>query len=308
MMPKASSIFSGKFELDKGGFKSTENIGRFEPIAAKKKSNPFEWKNSEKNPTNNMMDYLNNSNSTVNQEKMIGLSNDLFLILNDFNNLKHRNKSSCQFEGVEQFDNITKLYINSTTNNCFCQTIYYIFNTISTDTSLLFKQLSPMLLGKILYSPKSPAYNRLIKRANATFENMDIILKYFGSLADIGRFTLNSLEDIMQGSNYLSENTKSFLEGLESNRTIDIDKALLQIKVIIEQLDFFRNLGFCIELNKFIGLDNETEAVKMGSALLENSNLWGAFIFKNPETQDKQLPDILAYKIRQNASFTHNTA
>ena len=27
-----------------------------------------------------------------------------------------------------------------------------------------------------------------------------------------------------------------------------------------------------IELNKFIGLDNETEAVKMGSALLENSN------------------------------------
>jgi hypothetical protein len=43
-------------------------------------------------------------------------------------------------------------------------------------------------------------------------------------------------------------------------------------------------------------------------ALLENSNVLGAIIFKNSETQDKQLPDILAYKIRQNASFTHNTA
>jgi hypothetical protein len=124
-----------------------------------------------------------------------------------------------------------------------------------------------MLLGRILYSPKIPAYNRLIKRANATLENMDILLKYFGSLADIGRYTLNSLEQIMQGSNYLSENIKAFLEGLEFNRTIDIDKALLQIKVSLEQLDFLRNLGFCIELNKFVGLDNETNILNQTQPL-----------------------------------------
>jgi len=53
------------------------------------------------------------------------------------------------------------------------------------------------------------------------------------------------------------------------------------------------------------------EALKIGGDLLVKSNLWGAWIFNNPEVVDQnnvsRLPDILSYKIRMNSSLTHNT-
>ena len=259
-MPKASSIFEGTFELDKRGFQSTENIGRPESLAAKRKSNPFEWKPLEKSPP---IDTVNFSNFSVEQQP-IGSSNEFFLFLQSFNNLKYRNKSTCQFEEIDKLDNGTKLYINSTTNNCFCQTIYYMLNTISTDTSLLFNQISPMLLGKIIYAPDSQSYQKLIKRANSTFENLEILLKYFGSSADIGRFILNSLNLDTQDLNQLNENFNFFIKGLQFNITLNFENIYLQTRTIIEQLDFIRNLGYCVELNKFFGYADENEAVKIG--------------------------------------------
>lgn len=310
-MPKASTLFESSFEIDRKGFQSTENIGRPESLAAKRKSNPFEWKTSEKNPTNINRNDTKNSNFSGEQPS-IDSYKELFAILHSFNNLKFRNKSSCQFESIETLETGTKLYINSTTKNCFCQTIYYIINTISTDAKLLFNQISPLLLGKIVYSPSSQDYQKLIKRANSTFENMETLLKYIGSIADIGRFLLKSYNLELEDSIQLYENINLFAKGLNTNTTVDFEKVYLQTKIIIEQIDFIRNLGLCVELNKFVGYDTEDEAVRIGGVLLENSNLWGALIFKKPEVFDKKnnlshLPDIVEYKIRQNSSFTHNT-
>ena len=309
-MPKASTIFSGKFELDRKGFQSTENIGRPEGLGDKKKSNPFEWKSFEKDPLSSNKNITNESENipfTKNQTRTI-LNRESLLFLRSFNSLKHRNHSSCHFEDAKQLDN---LYINSSTSNCFCQTIYHILNTISPDTRLLFSQISPMLLGKIVFAPNTPAYRNLIKRANSTFENMETILKYFGSLADLGKYILKLINLDKHALDLLKENVITLAEELKLNRTINFEDILLQTEATIEQLDFVRNLGYCVELDKFVGFENEEEATKIGGHLLDKSNLWGAFIFENTELIDEngasQLPNKVTYKIRMNSSLTHNT-
>jgi hypothetical protein len=40
--------------------------------------------------------------------------------------------------------------------------------------------------------------------AIATFENIDILLKYFGSLAEIGRYTLNTRQPMPKWTSYSS--------------------------------------------------------------------------------------------------------
>ena len=167
---------------------------------------------------------------------------------------------------------------------------------------MLFKQIRPVLLGKILYAPNTKAYANLIKKANSTFENAETLLRYIGTIADTGSFVIKSLE--------LNE---IYIQALKEQLQItqSTDTIILQIKLIIEQLYFIRNLGYCVELDKFVGYPSESEAIRIGGELLVNSNFWGAFIFQNSEINGQnnvsQLPNIISYKIRMNSSLTHNT-
>ena len=202
VMPKASSIFSGKFALDKDSFRSTQNLGRPGSFAEKRRTNPFVWKSfssNNKNANKAMDKAASNGNITTTRQtpttpKTPSDQQVLLTFLRRFNSLAYRNQSTCQYEDLSSLDEAAQLYINSTTNNCFCQTIYYILNTLSSDTQLLFSQVSPMLLGKILYAPNTPAYTRLIKRVNATFENADTLLQYIGRVADASKYALHMLD------------------------------------------------------------------------------------------------------------------
>ena len=254
--------------------------------------------------------------SATSQQKQSSSSNQLLKFLKSFNNLTTRNRSTCQFEYVSNMSANSQLYVNSTTRSCFCQTIYYIMNSYSATTTLLFDMISPMFFGKILYAPNTPAYAKLIKRANATFENADTLLKLVGSLADVLNFTLDSLDlNLQDGIDNFKEYIRlaqTFLNSnVSSDQTSNLDETILQTKIIIEELYFIQNLGYCIELDKFVPYNNEEEAVNVGGDLLANSNMWGVIAFNNPEVSGAngvgRLPDIVSYKIRMNSSLTHNT-
>lgn len=238
--------------------------------------------------------------------------NTLLDFLISFNDLVNLNESECGYNGVNYADPGSYLYMNSTTNNCFCQEVYYIVVTASSTTNFLFNQFAQMLFGKILYSPNTPAYEKLIRRANVTFENADTLLKYIGGIADLLNYFLGSLKlDQDQGVNSLKQNIQFLMQELNMSQPIDIDSIIYQTRLTIQKLYFIRNLGYCVELDRFAGYATEDKAVEIGGNLLQNSNLWGAWIFNNPEVSDKNnishLPDIVSYKIRMNSSLTHNT-
>jgi hypothetical protein len=190
--------------------------------------------------------------------------------------------------------------------------------TKSEITKILYEYMSPMFVGKILYAPNTPAYVELIRQANATFKNTETFLQFIGSLADLANFTLNSFdlnqeENLLQLTAYLELAQKLINLNLSTNTTsssvtdvTDVENVVLQLKILTETLYFMRNLGFCIELDKFVGYASESEAVSVGGDLLANANMWGVISFQNPE-KSTRLPDIVAYKIRMNSSLTHNT-
>jgi hypothetical protein len=236
------------------------------------------------------------------------LTNELLENLKAFNSLTTLNRSLCQFNRFSNFS--SDLYKNSTTGNCFCQTIYNAMNVKSEATKLLYEYLSPMFVGKILYAPNTPAYAELIRQANATFKNTETFLQFIGSIADLANFTLDSFdldqeESLLQLTAYL-ELVQRLINANGSASVADVENAVLQVKILTESLYFARNLGFCIELDKFVGYASESEAVSVGGDLLANANMWGVMSFLNVEKSGR-LPDIVSYKIRMNSSLTHNT-
>lgn len=99
---------------------------------------------------------------------------------------------------MSQLDIYTQALVNSSSSKtCFCKTAFALINTLSQDTQVLFNQIKPMLLGKILYAPNTAAYEQLIKRMNATFESIDRLIGLIGQSGDsldnlIKRFNLTS--------------------------------------------------------------------------------------------------------------------
>ena len=238
-------------------------------------------------------------------------ANEILIYLTDLNALTFQNQSKCQY--INYNSNISSnLFVNSTTRNCFCQTVYFTLNELSSQTKLLYKIIAPMFLGKILYTPNTPAYIELIKSANSTFANADTLLKLIGSVADLANFTFASL-----GLNEEAgvERLKVFvklIQDLQGNQSqsIDVENLILQVKLVTQVLYFVRNLGYCVELDKFVGYGSEDEAVSVGGDLLANGNMWSVIAFQNPEQVVNNLnvlPNLVTYKIRMDSSLTHNT-
>ena len=238
-------------------------------------------------------------------------SNDLLNTLTTLNALTTYNRSRCQF--VNYNSNISsQLFMNSTTGNCFCQQLYFYMTYQSAESNLLFEIISPMFLGKILYTPNTPAYVDLIKRVNATFENADTLLKLIGSVADLANFTLYSFGLDNEMGVKIFETYTQLIQKIvfNSSQPIDVENIVLQVKILTQIFYFVHNLGYCVELDKFRGYGSESEAVSVGADLLANANMWSVFVFENPELVVNNLnvlPNLVPYKIRMNSSLTHNT-
>jgi hypothetical protein len=72
-------------------------------------------------------------------------------------------------------------------------------------------------------------------------------------------------------------------------------------------MKFVHNSLQCLDLDKFVGYDTEDRAVQEGLNLIEKQTFWSAIVFNNKEPQGGGLPKVLSYKIRMNATLTHNT-
>jgi ATP-binding cassette subfamily A (ABC1) protein 1 len=203
------------------------------------------------------------------------------------------------------------IYQNSTTRSCFCQTGYKLIRSISRVTRIAFDQIRSMLLGKILYTPNTPAYVELVKKINTTFSNVDNMGQLIGNIAYLLENVLNdlntdSIDNLFQQINQL---IASFLN---LNFSFEIKSLINQTKLIVEILKFIRNSIECVELNKFMSYSNEYEAVEAGLNLIDRSAFWSLIVFDNPEevdpvTNTTKLPKILKYKIRMNAYHVHDT-
>lgn len=305
-------MIKNNFELSSRAFQSTENYGRIRSFKMDRTNNPFVDKPGSipSDTKSSRASTANNSNQSDNEYEFV--TN----ILTSFNNLNKLDKSKCPAKRTDSdLDSATQLTVNSTTKSCFCQTIYAIINSLSQDTQILFSQIKPLFLGKVLYSPNTPAYKELIKRVNSTFANMDRIVQLIGNVADLGnrlltQLELTSQEKVDQFEKDVKDLLQQYLLLNVTSSGINIKKTIYQVKYTTSLLYFLHNAFQCFELNKFEGFATEDEAIKVGIKLIDKEAFWATVVFNNPEVQENgqaKLPKLLSYKIRMNASQTHDT-
>jgi hypothetical protein len=241
-------------------------------------------------------------------------------LLEAFNNLNSFNTSTCPAKQIKH-----TLYA-STTHGCMCQTIYSLISEVSTGKIInclvslfllvnvllsigaqtLFNQLKPSLLGKIVYSPNTPVYEKVIKKMNSTFENL---IQLADVLQNLGESTNHTAELLSQYSTFIETNIE-ILENDSELKYLNITSSVIQLKFAAQLIYFMRNLIDCFELNKFLGFKNESEAIDFGVSLTEYESFYAAIIFTSNETTETEInkmPKLIKYKIRMNATQTHNT-
>ncbi|XP_065312969.1 phospholipid-transporting ATPase ABCA1-like isoform X2 [Gordionus sp. m RMFG-2023] len=186
------------------------------------------------------------------------------------------------------------LKINESTEH-HCNKLLSILESIP-DLNIMWKIIKPIIMGKILYTPRNNATNKIMSNLNLTFERMDFIHKF--------------LNDYMY---YISEATPEWL-GFFKGTFKHITSKLKEYSVYISQVS---NLIACFQFNKIIGVSTENELEKEAYKLMQDNRFYAGIVFIDMDDDNKSkieynpyppsnyniygLPSFVRYKIRMDS-------
>ncbi|XP_066576495.1 phospholipid-transporting ATPase ABCA1 [Amia ocellicauda] len=223
--------------------------------------------------------------------------------------------------------------INSTNNNssAFCQSLIATLEN-SPPLRYVWSTFRPLLLGKILYTPDTPAVNTIIKEANHTFRALGM-LKELGEAWEIHgpliwdflqRSTeMNSLRALLNnpvaatllnlqinGTGWTAERLSNFLyngppEGRRPGMpTYDWRNSFNYTSEALRTLTQF--LG-CLALDKFEAAPNEERLIEKSMKLIQEKKFWAGIVFEAMDTKASQPPPFVKYKIRMDIDEVERT-
>ncbi|XP_078319655.1 phospholipid-transporting ATPase ABCA1-like isoform X1 [Crassostrea virginica] len=198
-------------------------------------------------------------------------------------------------------------------------------------TRVVWKQILPMLQGKILYYPDTPAVRKIIKEANQTFEEFANLISLSRSFSQDYYFEIYNYLNNSANIEFLRTLTGSCLcdlafDQLRNTRNISADYSAC------ESLNSFLNnrnatgydwrnainstrmlaigiaeFGGCFNLNKFVGYKNERQMIQDGVNMIEELKFWSALEFYVSDDDSKPLPTHVKYSIRMDTSKVDKT-
>ncbi|XP_062578503.1 ATP-binding cassette sub-family A member 7-like [Saccostrea cucullata] len=198
-------------------------------------------------------------------------------------------------------------------------------------TRVLWKQILPMLQGKILYYPDTPAVRKVIKEANQTFEefarvielsrnysqdyyfeiynylnnsaNIEFLRTLTGScLCDLAFDQLRNTQNISEDYS-ACESLNNFLNNRNSTG-YDWRNAINSTRTLALGIAEF---GGCFNLNKFVGYKNERQMINDGVRMIEELKFWAALEFKVSDNDQTPLPTHVKYSIRMDTDKIDST-
>nr|AYM45137.1 ATP-binding cassette subfamily A member 1b [Carassius auratus] len=224
-------------------------------------------------------------------------------------------------EPVSVYDNTTTPYCNNFMKNMEASPI----------SRMIWRALKPLLMGKILYTPHSPATQKIIHEVNKTFQELGILRDLGGMWEEarpkVWNFMENSEEmDLMRtllrnnatasffsaqlaGTQWSVEDAISFLskhsEDTRPHGTAftwrdifnETDQAIMSISRFME----------CVNLDKLEPVSTEEKLVKESMGLLDNRKFWAGIVFLDVQSNSSELPPHVNYKIRMDIDNVERT-
>ncbi|XP_068604697.1 retinal-specific phospholipid-transporting ATPase ABCA4 [Brachionichthys hirsutus] len=233
------------------------------------------------------------------------------------------------FLGVNGTKSHNYVYDDSATP--FCNTLMQTLES-NPVTKIVWNSVKPLLMGKILYTPDSPAVHKILKSANTTFEELERLKNMAKAWEELGpqlwvffhnsvqmnmiRDTLrnptvmNFMDVSLAGANFTTKDILNFLyNGLEEWR--EPGKPHFDWRSIFNIADrllrLFNQYGECINLDKFVAYTDESQMSHQALHLLEENKFWAGVVFLDMYPWTTSLPPHVKYKIRMDIDAVERT-
>ncbi|KAK7909889.1 hypothetical protein WMY93_014573 [Mugilogobius chulae] len=223
---------------------------------------------------------------------------------------------------------------NGSANNgsdAFCQTLV---DTLEGTPQLryIWSTFKPLVQGKVLFTPDTPAAHLMVQEANSTFDALAMLKELVDSWEDVGprvydffqnSSQINTLRRMLEnpvfaalvdqrlnGTGWTAELLANFLyngppedrpPGLPQYDWRDLYQSLTQIFNLTSKL-----LG-CLDLNKFESVPTEGQLVSRALDLLDNGTYWAGIVFETITTNSTDLPPYMKYKLRMDINDVERT-
>uniref|UniRef100_A0A7M4FEB7 P-type phospholipid transporter n=1 Tax=Crocodylus porosus TaxID=8502 RepID=A0A7M4FEB7_CROPO len=221
-------------------------------------------------------------------------------------------------------------YDNTTTPFCNALIQHMESNPL---TRIAWSVAKPLLMGKILFAPDSPAVRQILKNANSTFEELGRLRLLTKAWEEVGPQLWHFFQDSQQLNMIrvcyaLMGNLRDFLntqldnEGLTAEYVINFlhngspesreegmadfdwrnifnatDQALRLLHQFLE----------CLTLDKFEGHADETQLTHRALHLLEENRFWAGVVFPDMHHMTSKVPPHVKYKIRMDIDAVEKT-
>ncbi|XP_026876278.2 phospholipid-transporting ATPase ABCA1a [Electrophorus electricus] len=196
---------------------------------------------------------------------------------------------------------------------------------------MIWRALKPLLMGKILYTPDTPATQRIIHEVNKTFQDLGV-LRDLGEMweemktkvwdfvenseeIDLVRTLLQNnasaqffngklagtdwkVEDVIRFLSKSSEDARPPGTGYTWREVFnETDQAIQTISRFME----------CINLDKLEPVANEEWLLNKSMRLLDNRKFWAGIVFPDIQANSSELPANVSYKIRMDIDNVERT-
>uniref|UniRef100_A0AAY4CP07 P-type phospholipid transporter n=1 Tax=Denticeps clupeoides TaxID=299321 RepID=A0AAY4CP07_9TELE len=192
-------------------------------------------------------------------------------------------------------------------------------------TKIVWNSAKPLLMGKILYSPDSPAVRRILKSANTTFEQLERLRNMGRAWEEIGPqiwsffqngdtlrnpTVMDFLDRRLEASEISTRHILNFLyTGPEKER--DESMPNLDWRNIFSLTDqfvrTFNQYTECINLDKFEGHADEDQMSHQALFLLEENKFWAGLVFLDMYPWTTAIPPHVKFKIRMDIDAVERT-
>ncbi|KAL7396790.1 hypothetical protein ABVT39_011869 [Epinephelus coioides] len=188
---------------------------------------------------------------------------------------------------------------------------------------IVWRGIKPLFIGKLLYTPDTPAVQQIMKEVNKTFEDLQILQELNEAWMEVGPRIKNYMESsveiqMLQGLlkrpevavlvNMRLENTSWTASRIARFLSTPSPDTPQKPGAPPTWLDVYNDLGHtistlaqvteCFSLNKLEGLETEGQLINRALELLEDRQFWAGVVFLLPNSSSPNLPPHVTYKIR----------
>uniref|UniRef100_A0A8C5NBN0 P-type phospholipid transporter n=1 Tax=Gouania willdenowi TaxID=441366 RepID=A0A8C5NBN0_GOUWI len=170
---------------------------------------------------------------------------------------------------------------NSSGKYDFCQDLVDVLQG-TPGLRYFWSTFKPLLQGKVLYTPDTPAARLLVKEANVTFNALAMLKELADSWDELGP----RLFDFLQNSPQVNA---------------------MRVRRHLPPFHNYIHIFRCLDLNKFEATPTEAQLVSRAMELLKTETFWAGVVFENLQVNSSRPPPYVKYKIRMDVEDVERT-